>query len=396
MERAASGRYSVSRKEELEQTVVRNLDLSMALEDEELRHRISEIVWKKTRLEHVPVKTVLRYEKDIFYALRRQDILTDLLQDPSVSEIMVNGEQHIFVERYGRIEPACCSFSSRVKLENLIQRIVSDVNRLANESVPIADARLADGSRVNVVLPPISLDGPVLTIRKFPEHPLRMEDLIQMGSIPPAWAERLQEMVHSRKNIFISGGTGSGKTTFLNVLSQCIPRQERVITIEDSAELQLRTIPNLVRLEARNENLEGENAVTIRQLIRTALRMRPDRIIVGEVRGPEVLDMLQAMNTGHEGSLSTGHANSAEDMLYRMEMMILMGIEIPLAAVRHQIASALDILIHLERNSKGKRYVASIQQMKGVNENEYQMETLYRREENTEETADWKERSVQP
>ena len=391
MERAASGRYSVSQKEELEQTVVRNLDLSTTLEDTELQHRISEIVWKKARLEQIPVKTVLRYEKEIFYALRRQDVLTELLQDPSVSEIMVNGEQHIFVERHGRIEPAPCSFSGRMKLENLIQRIVSDVNRLANESVPIADARLADGSRVNVVLPPISLDGPVLTIRKFPEHPLRMEDLICMGSVPRVWADWLQEMVRSRKNIFISGGTGSGKTTFLNVLSQWIPQQERVITIEDSAELQLRTIPNLVRLEARNENLEGENAVTIRQLIRTALRMRPDRIIVGEVRGPEVLDMLQAMNTGHEGSLSTGHANSAEDMLYRMETMILMGIEIPLAAVRHQIASALDILVHLERNSRGQRYVASIQQMKGVKENEYQMETLYRREEDTERAKDGQE-----
>ena len=381
MECAASGRYSVKQKEELEQTVVQSLDLLTAIEDQELQHRISEIVWKKARSEQIPVKTVLRYEKEIFYALRRQDILTELLLDPSVSEIMVNGEQHIFVERHGRIEPAACSFSSRAKLENLIQRIVSGVNRLANESVPIADARLADGSRVNVVLPPISLDGPVLTIRKFPEHPLCMEDLIRKGSVPQKWADWLQEMVQARKNMFISGGTGSGKTTFLNVLSQWIPEQERVITIEDSAELQLRTIPNLVRLEARNENLEGENAVTIRQLIRTALRMRPDRIIVGEMRGPEVLDMLQAMNTGHEGSLSTGHANSAEDMLYRMETMILMGIEIPLSAIRHQIASALDILIHLERDGKGRRYLASIQRMKGVEYNEYQMETLYRREE---------------
>jgi len=281
--------------------------------------------------------------------MRRLDVLQPLIDDKSITEIMINGPDSIFIERDGRVSKLNVKFESRRKLEDVIQTIVSRVNRTVNEASPIVDARLPDGSRVNVVLPPIALNGPVVTIRKFPEKPMTIEQLIKYGSITEEVAEVLERLVKAKYNIFICGGTGSGKTTFLNALSNFIPKDERIVTIEDSAELQITGVENIVRLETRNANTEGKGEITIRDLIRTSLRMRPERIIVGEVRGKEALDMLQAMNTGHDGSLSTGHANSTKDMLSRLETMVLSGAEMPLEAIRQQIASAIDIIIHLGR-----------------------------------------------
>ena len=284
----------------------------------------------------------------LFNSIRKLDILQPLIDDKSITEIMVNGEDNIFIEKYGRTYSIESSFESRQKLEDVIQLVVSKVNRVVNEASPIVDARLADGSRVNVVLPPIALNGPILTIRKFPERPISMNDLIEWGSITEEAAEVLERLVKAKYNIFICGGTGSGKTSFLNALSDFIPSDERIVTIEDPAELQIKNIKNIVKLETRNANTEGKGEITIRDLIRTSLRMRPERIIIGEVRGAEALDMLQAMNTGHDGSISTGHGNSTADMLSRLETMVLSGAMMPLEAIRQQIASAVDIMIHLQ------------------------------------------------
>lgn len=311
----------------------------------------------------------------LFDSFRRLDILQELLEDESITEIMVNGHRDIYVEREGRVFRWERCFDSRQKLEDVIQQIVAKVNRVVNESSPIADARLPDGSRVNVVLPPVALGGPVLTIRKFSGTPITMEQLIAWKSIGAEAAEFLKILVRARYNIFISGGTGSGKTTFLNVLSQFIPDDERVITIEDSAELQLLDQPNLVRMETRNGG--AETGISIRQLIRCSLRMNPDRIIVGEVRGEEALDMLQAMNTGHDGSLSTGHANSPSDMLMRLATMVLMGAEIPLAAINSQIASAIDILVHLGKLRDGSRKVLTIMEVGAIEEGKITLRPLY-------------------
>lgn len=334
---------------QLQQIVASQLDLTHDITDAEIRAVIDRVVadYGKERYLTVDEKALLR--SGIFNAMRGLDVLQPLVDDPSITEIMINGPDHIFVERDGKVMRENVSFGSSEKLENVIQSIVARVNRTVNESTPIVDARLTDGSRVNVVLPPIALNGPTVTIRKFPENPFTMEQLVQIGSITPEVKELLHRMVRARYNIFISGGTGSGKTTFLNALSNFIPHTERVITIEDSAELQIVGIDNLVRLETRNANMENKGAITIRDLIKSSLRMRPERIVVGEVRGGEALDMLQAMNTGHDGSLSTGHANSTQDMLSRLETMVLTGAEIPLAAIRQQIASAVDIIIHLSR-----------------------------------------------
>jgi pilus assembly protein CpaF len=298
---------------------------------------------------------------------------------------MVNGSDYIFIEKEGRIYPYDKCFESQQKLEDIVQQMVSQSNRIINEANPIVDARLSDGSRVNIVIPPVSLDGPVITIRKFPEKPMTMNQLIQVNSISEEAATFLKQLVIAGYNIFISGGTGSGKTTFLNVLSNFIPQDERIITIEDSAELQIRDIPNLVRLEVRNANTEGSNEITIRDLIKTALRMRPDRIIVGEVRDASAMDMLQALNTGHDGSLSTGHANSPRDMLSRLESLVLMGAELPLLAIRKQIASALDIIVHLGRLRDKSRRVLSIVEVLDCKEGEIQMNPLFAFEETGEE-----------
>lgn len=315
--------------------------------------------------------------KRIFNSLRKLDVLQELVEDESITEIMVNGPEHIFIEREGRIQFTEMKFESREKLEDVIQKIVSSTNRVVNESNPIVDSRLEDGSRVNVVLYPIARNGPILTIRKFPDEPITIETLIALGSMSEEIAEFLRKLVVARYNIFISGGTGSGKTTFLNALSNFIPNDERIITIEDSAELQIRQVANLVSLEVRNANVEGSNAVSIRDLIKSALRMRPDRIILGEVRDSAAIDLLSAMNTGHDGSLSTGHANSSEDMLYRLETLVLMGLDIPLPAVRRQIVSALDIIVHLGRLRDKTRKVLEISEVLECRNGEIVLNPLY-------------------
>jgi len=303
------------------------------------------------------------------------------VEDSSVTEIMINGMEHIFIERKGRLQELDMGFDSPEKLQDVIQQIVAGCNRVVNEASPIVDARLANGARVNIVMNPIALNGPIVTIRRFPDKPITMERLISYDSISPEAAEFLQNLVRAKYNIFISGGTGSGKTTFLNVLSDAIPSEERVITIEDSAELQLQGLPNLVRLETRNSNVEGCNEISMRDLIRSSLRMRPDRIIVGEVRGAEAIDMMQCLNTGHDGSMSTGHANSAGDMLSRLENMILMGMELPLLAIKQQIASGIDIIVHLGRLRDKSRRVLEISEVMECDGGEIKMNLLYGFEE---------------
>jgi len=363
-------------EQELQQEVLSCLDLSEELSDRELLERIDTILIREGKRRGISLRERTGYRKKLFDSFRRLDVLQELVEDDSITEIMVNGMEAVFLERDGMVHQWNRHFSSREKLEDVIQQMVARVNRIVNTSSPIVDARLVDGSRVNVVLPPVAPDGPILTIRKFSREAITMEVLIEWGSITDEAAGFLEALVKAGYNLFISGGTGSGKTTFLNALSRAIPSQERVITIEDSLELQL-AIPNLVRLEARNANIEGEREVTIRDLIRTALRMRPDRILIGEVRGREALDLLQAMNTGHDGSLSTGHGNSPADMLSRLETMVLMGGELPLAAVRSQIASALDILVHLGRMRDGRRRVLSIVEVLGYEEEQIRCQPLY-------------------
>ena len=312
----------------------------------------------------------------VFDSFRRLDLLSELLDDGTVSEIMINGPKEIFVERKGRMERWQGSFQSEEQLADLIQQIVSRINRAVNTKSPIVDARLEDGSRVHVVLPPIALKGPTVTIRKFPE-PITMKKLIQLESLTEEASQFLQTLVRSSYNIFISGGTNSGKTTFLNALSQYIPKEERIITIEDSAELQIQSVENLVSLETRNANAEGEGAVSISDLIKASLRMSPNRIIVGEVRGKECLDMLNAMNTGHDGSISTGHANSSTDMLKRMETMVLQGADLPLPSIRNMIASAIEIMVHLGRTKDHKRRVLEISEVMGIENGEVKHKKLY-------------------
>ena len=312
----------------------------------------------------------------VFDSFRRLDLLSELLDDKNVTEIMINGPKEIFVEKKGKMEKWNRSFQSEEQLFDLIQQIVSRINRAVNTKSPIVDARLEDGSRVHVVLPPIALKGPTVTIRKFPE-PITMAKLIQLGSLTEEAALFLESLVKASYNIFISGGTNSGKTTFLNALSQYIPKRERIITIEDSAELQIREVENLVSLETRNANAEGEGAVSISDLIKASLRMSPNRIIVGEVRGKECLDMLNAMNTGHDGSISTGHGNTSKDMLRRMETMVLQGADLPLSSIRNMIASAIEIMVHLGRSKDHKRRVLEISEVTGVENGEIQLKTLY-------------------
>lgn len=362
--------------QEVKSLVLEEMPEYAIISDEDVLNQIDEkINVYELSHERLPFGERILLRMEVLYSIRGLGMLQLLLKDPSITEIMVNGHQKIFVEKNGRIMRYNREFDSDEQLEELIQKMVSSVNRVVNETRPIVDARLKDGSRVNAVLPPIALDGPILTIRKFPKQ-YDMDHLVERGSITKECAEFLKSLVVCRYNIFISGGTGAGKTTFLNALSQYVPKGERIITIEDSAELQI-CHPNLVRLEARNENMEGKNAITIRTLIKTALRMRPDRIIVGEVRADESIDMLSAMNTGHDGSLSTGHSNSARDMLSRLETMVLMGMDLPLAAVRSQIASAIDILVHLERFRDGSRRVVSVEEVIAYQNGEICTQPLY-------------------
>lgn len=354
------------------------LDLTRNVSDDEIREAIAEIVTEESRRQYMSLTEKKTLMEGVFNSMRGLDVLQPLVDDPTITEIMINGPDNVFVEQSGRLYKKDVSFGTNEKLENVILNIVSKVNRTVNEANPIVDARLLDGSRVNVVLPPIALDGPTVTIRKFPEDPMTMERLIGYGSLTPEAAEVLERMVRAKYNIFISGGTGSGKTTFLNALSNYIPKDERVITIEDSAELQIKGVANLVRLETRNANMEGKGEVTIRDLIRSSLRMRPERIIVGEVRGAEALDMLQAMNTGHDGSLSTGHSNSTNDMLSRLETMVISGNNIPIEAIRQQIASALDIIIQLSRLRDKSRRTLEITEVVGYENGKIQLNPIYR------------------
>ena len=366
---------------ELRKRVQEQLDLSRELSDEEVQELIDREILKTSRENCLLLEEKLRLQKELFNSMRRLDMLQELIEDPDVTEIMVNGPRDIFIERSGRLTRWERSFSSKGKLEDVVQQIVSFCNRSVSKANPIADARLADGSRVNIVLDPVALNGPVVTIRRFPKEPVRMRQLLEWGSISAEAAAFLQQVVKAGYNIFVSGGTGSGKTTVLNALSEYIPSDERIITIEDNAELQLDRVANLVTLEARNANLEGEREITIRDLIKTSLRMRPDRIIVGEIRGAEAIDMLQAMNTGHDGSLSTGHANSPGDMLSRLETMVLMGMDLPLTAVRRQIASGVDLIVHLGRLRDGSRKVLEIVELDGMEQSEIRLRPLFTFEE---------------
>ena len=364
-------------KQELQEMVHQRLDMSTELSDEAIGDVIDEVIMEKSRNMYMSSVTKLTLRQELFNAIRRLDLLQELIDDKSVSEIMVNGADSIFYERNGKIYTWDRHFESREKLEDVIQQIVSRSNRQVNESVPIVDARLSDGSRVNVVLDPVALNGPILTIRKFPEEAITMEKLIEWESLSQEAADYLKILVQAGYNIFISGATSTGKTTFLNVLADYIPKTERVITIEDSAELQLHDIANLVRMEVRQADAEGVSSVTLRDLIKASLRMRPDRSIVGEVRGPEALDMIQSMNTGHDGSLSTGHANSPEDMLSRIETMILMGSDMPLPAIRKQIASSIDIIIQLGRLRDRSRRVTEITEVLSCDQNGYVLNKLF-------------------
>lgn len=373
---------------EVREQVSQNLDLTRNVKDDEIREMIAQVVMQISRQRYLSLNEKKEVMEGVFNSMRGLDVLQPLVDDPSITEIMINGAHHVFVEQNGRLYRKNVSFGTNEKLENVILNIVAKVNRTVNESTPIVDARLLDGSRVNVVLPPIALDGPTMTIRKFPEDPMTIEKLIAYQSITPEVAEVLERMVKAKYNIFISGGTGSGKTTSLNALSNFIPKDERVITIEDSAELQIKGIGNLVRLETRNANIEGKGEITIRDLIRSSLRMRPERIIVGEVRGAEALDMLQAMNTGHDGSLSTGHSNSTKDMLSRLETMVLSGNSIPIEAIRQQIASAIDIIIQLSRLRDKSRRTLEITEVIGYQNGEICLNPLYQfREEGEEENG---------
>lgn len=357
------------------------LDLSREMEDRELQELIYRIIAEKSGEQYMSIRQRETLAGEIFASLRKLDILQELLDDDEITEIMVNGPDDIFIEKHGGLHKTDKKFQTVEKLEDVIQQIVASCNRVVNESSPIVDGRISDGSRVNVVLRPLALNGPIVTIRRFPENAITMENYIALGSITREAALFLQKAVEFGYNVFISGGTGSGKTTLLNILSGYIPSGQRIITIEDSAELQLKGVPNLVRLETRNATREGCEAITIRDLIKTSLRMRPDRIIVGEVRGAEAFDMLQVFNTGHDGSLSTGHANSASDMLMRLEMMVLMAKELPLSAIRRQIASGIDVLVHLGRMRDRSRKVMEILEIKGVMGDEIMLNPLFVLEE---------------
>lgn len=362
----------------LREEILSEVDWTREIEDEEIQRLISEKCSSYAKKAVLSMRGQEELEQYLFYSLRKLDVLQDLLEDPEITEIMVNGASHIFYEKNGRIHESEKKFPSKEKLNDVIQQIAGINNRMVNDASPIVDTRLSDGSRVNIVLQPVSIDGSAISIRKFPEKPFLMEDLIRFGALSKEAAAFLEKLVLAGYNIFVSGGTGSGKTTFLNALSQYIPKEERIITIEDSAELQLIEKPNLVRLETRNANTEGVTPITIRDLIKSALRMRPDRLIVGECRGAEALDVLQAMNTGHDGSLSTGHANSCKDMLSRLETMVLMGMDLPLPAIRNQIASGVDILVHLGRLRDKSRKVLTIAEISEYKEGEVILNELYR------------------
>lgn len=364
--------------EELYDQVIQKMDMTQEIQDEELKDLIHFVIQEASEEEYICLDERIRLGKELFNAFRKLDVLQELMEDERVTEVMVNGTEGIFYEREGRLYKSDRTFFSETRIMDMIQQIVGETNRYVNESSPVADARLRDGSRVNVVLKPVALNGPILTIRKFPKEALTMEKLIRLGMITQEAAEEVECLVKAKYNIFVSGGTGAGKTTFLNAMSNYIPLEERIITIEDNAELRLQNAENLVRLESKNANLEGEGSVSIRDLIRAALRMRPDRIIVGEVRGEETVDMISsAMLNGHSGSMSTGHANNAQDMLKRLETMMMMGIQLPLEAIQRQIASAIDIIVHLGRLRDKSRHVLQIVEVLDYEDGRIQTNVLY-------------------
>ena len=366
------------RKEQLYEQILEQIDLTKETDDEELQELIRTVLDEAADEEYISLSDKIRIGRELFNSFRKLDVLQELLEDDSITEIMVNGIDHIFYEKEGRIFRSKKCFLSQERLLDVIQQIVGESNRYVNEASPIVDARLKDGSRVNVVLNPVAVNGPILTIRKFPSEAITMEELIRIGSVTDDAANFLKKLVAAKYNIFVSGGTGAGKTTFLNALSNYIPKGERLITIEDNAELQIQGVQNLVRLEARGPNAEGEGTVTIRDLIKSALRMRPDRIVVGEVRGEETVDMISsAMLNGHSGSMSTGHANNPTDMLHRLETMMLMGIDLPLQAIQRQVASALDIIIHLGRLRDKTRKVLQIVEVEDYEDGRIQTKVLY-------------------
>lgn len=369
------------RRERLKEKVLQELHMTEELKDDEVGQVIDRVILEESEQEYIPLSEKLELRRALFHSIRGLDVLSDFLEDPSITEIMVNGTDPIFVERDGRLIRTDKAFESEDRLLNVISQMVSQANRSVSETCPIADAILNDGSRLNVVLSTISRGGHAVTVRKFPDRAFHMEDLVRMGSLEQEAAELLLMLVRAKYNIFVSGGTGSGKTTFLNALAEAIPGDERVITIEDVAELSLQGPQNVVRLEARNANTEGKNQIDIRELVRTSLRMRPDRIIVGEVRDAAAADMLTAMLTGHEGSLSTGHANSVSDMLLRLETMVLSAEEIPLAAIRRKIASALDIIVHLGRLRDKSRRVLEITEIMGYEGDEIVLNPLFQFED---------------
>ncbi len=365
----------------IKSAIMEEMDLSKEIADEEIRKLIDAQIIQYSKENYISIDERYRLARELFFDIRKLGILQELIEDDSITEIMVNGVEHIFIERNGKIEKWDQNFTSKEKLSDVIQQIVAECNRVVNESSPIVDARLENGARVNVILPPVALNGPILTIRKFSDKAITMDKLVEWNSISREMAEFLSKLVKAKYNIFISGGTGSGKTTFLNALTAYIPTDERIITIEDSAELKVQGIPNLVRLETRNANVEGCVPITIRDLIKASLRQRPDRICIGEVRGAECIDLLSAMNTGHDGSLSTGHGNSARDMISRLETMVLMGMDIPMAAIEKQIASAIDIFVHLGRLRDKSRKVLEITEVLGYEKGEIKLNSLYRYEE---------------
>ncbi len=373
---------------ELKKYVTENLPLSQ-MDDDQLQEKVEEIVAQRIGNVYCPIDQRVSIVEQVYSSIRGFGLLDSIIKDDTITEVMINGPDNIFIEQNGRLFKLDKQFESQRRLEDVIQRIVGLAGREVNQANPICDTRLPDGSRVNVVLPPIALCGPTLTIRKFSKTPMTIEKLIKYGSITQEIADKLELLVKAKYNIFISGGTGSGKTTFLNALSNYIPKDERVITIEDSAELQITGVENLVSLETRNANASGAGQITIRDLIKSSLRMRPERIVVGEVRGGEALDMLQAMNTGHDGSLSTGHANSTEDMLSRLETMVLQGAAgLPLEAIRQQIASAVDIIIHLSRLRDKSRKTMEICEVVGYEDGKIILNPLYVFEEDENSTLE--------
>lgn len=368
---------------EIRSRIYEHLDIEPDIADKDIGGLIDECM-QEVGAGRLSITEREMIRREVFNSIRKLDVLQELLEDDTITEVMINGYRNIFIEREGRIIKWQKHFESAQRLEDVAQRIAALSNRIVNESIPIVDTRLADGSRVNIVLPPVSIEGPVITIRKFYDTPITIEKLMEYGSVTLEAAQFLEKAVQAGYNIFISGGTGSGKTTFLNALSNYIPKEERIITIEDSAELQIKNVENLVRLEARNANVEGKNEVTIRDLIKSSLRMRPDRIVVGEVRGAETIDMLQAMNTGHDGSMSTGHSNSAADMLSRLETMVLMGMDMPISAIKQQIASAIDLIVHLGRLRDKSRRVLQIVEVLNVCNGQIPLRTLYEFQERGE------------